>query len=414
MLGFPENVALVAIPDIATSGDQITVRYLVAKTDVDRGAIELIIEGIGYGVGQITDISGLRVQPCNRMFSDFLRRPISHEIARGTLNSEWCFVDISISANEIDLKVLGFAGLLSLLAGDIFGRPYVREGLVLQDFNIPESAKAAFPGPRLGLKKILKECNASRTGLVLGLLLKPDMGMPTEYYADLAEAATQGGIDYIKEDELTLDSYICRRVSRVEAISKRLIACGRKPLYAANATSPSHKLLETSRQLVESGASALLINGLQVGLDAVAQIATANDTPVPIHIHRAGYDILTVGPKAISTSCLTKMFRLSGADIVHVGSPIGGIFAPDVVAENILSLTRPLFKVKRSLPVLSRSSIDTLDMMLRAPMTSGAMLLFDAFVYESPLGLERAIRRLKNRIESSSAPDPEIALEDPL
>ena len=109
---------------------------------------------------------------------------------------------------------------------------------------------------------------------------------------------------------------------------------------------------------------------------------------------------MTTGPKAISTPCLTHFFRLSGADIVHVGSPLGGIFSLDLVSENIRRLTQHLHSVNRSLPVLSRSSMDTLDTVFCSRLTNHAMFLFDAYVYESPLGLERTIRRLKDRINS--------------
>jgi len=399
MADLPKGTALKSIPDLGTSDSEILARYLIAKPDADRGADAMIAEGIGYGVGQITDANGLQIIPCKGMLSDKQRSRISHILARGIVDAEWCYVDIGIDANVIDLNVLGFTGLLSLLAGDVFGGPYVRKGLVLQNFSIPSCAMSVFPGPRFGLESVLEKCGASHTGIILGLLLKPDMGVPPKYYADLAEAAAQGGIDYIKEDELTLDSSTCRRLSRVESICKRLKACGSKTLYAANATAPAYNLPGICRQIVGCGASALLINGLQVGLDAVAQIAVSPDISVPIHLHRAGYDILTTRTKAISTACLTEMFRLSGADIIHVGSPLGGIFLLESVSENIRCLTRKIRNVKRSLPLFSRSSIDTLEMVLSSSLARQAILLFDAYLYESPIGLERSIRRLKDRIE---------------
>jgi len=407
VLDLAKETALKPIPDLGISDNEILARYFIAKSDADRGADAMIVEGIGYGVGQITDANGLRIIPCKEMLSGRQRSQITHIIARGVVNAEWCYVDIGISANIIDLKVLGFTGLFSLLAGDVFGGPYVREGLVLHSISIPKCIISAFPGPRFGSEGVLKKCGASHTGIILGLLLKPDLGVSPKHYADLAEAAAQGGIDYIKEDELSLDSSICSRLSRVESIYNRLITCGRKPLYAANATAPAYKLLGICRQIVECGASVLLINGLQVGLDAIAEISAATDVLVPIHLHRAGYDILTTGTKAISITCLTEMFRLSGADIIHVGSPLGGIFPLGVISENIRCLTQQIYNMKRSLPVFSRSSMDTLEMVLSSSIAKHAMLLFDAYFYESSIGVERSIRRLKDRIERQTTIRPE-------
>ncbi|MFX0139122.1 MAG: RuBisCO large subunit C-terminal-like domain-containing protein [Candidatus Hodarchaeota archaeon] len=361
MIKTPELKYINSITKLSSEKDEIRARYLIASSDFKDGKVRLITEALGYGVGQIASKNDLKIYNCSNMVTDTMRKELVRIINQGQINNDWYFFDVALKYNIIDFKMVGFSGLLSLLAGDVFGNPYVKNGLILNDIVLPNLAESIFIGPKLGSNYILEKCDASNSKFILGLLLKPDLGVDPEHYADLAEAAVQGGIHYIKEDELTLDSDLCRRLVRVEAISKKLGNFRDEIFYAANGTSPTYKIKDVCSQIINAGATAILINGLQVGFDAILHLASSEEISVPLHIHRAGYDIITSGLKAINTSCLTKLFRLSGGDIIHVGSPLCGIFSIDEVVQNTKCLKSDLINLRPSLPVFSRSSDETIN-----------------------------------------------------
>jgi len=386
------------LPDLQGISNVISARYFLARSDAIREKIDYFVESIGYGVGQTTDQIGLSIFPCSEMLSK--PRKVVNILNKGILDDEWIYIDVGVQLKNSNFSVLGFAGLLSYFAGDIFGAPYTKTGLVLEKLVLPKELISFFPGPKYGDEDVLLKANGQAGKRhILGLLLKPNNGVPPNYYADIVEAAVQGGIEYIKEDELTMDSKECPRFKRISMISKRLSKSGKNILYAANITAPSHHLFKTALRAVEAGASAILVNGLYVGFDAVSFLASNSKIKVPIHWHRAGYDILSSGVKAISVPCLTELFRLAGADIVHVGSPLGGVFSKDVVWENCRRLEIPINNVKRSIPVFSRSSIDTIAVIRNNSNIRGSIILFDAYIYNSPLGIEKAAKNINDRLK---------------
>jgi 2,3-diketo-5-methylthiopentyl-1-phosphate enolase len=319
----------------------------------------------------------------------------------GTIGDGFRFFDVGVALGSEFISRHGLTGLLSFLAGDIFGAPYAKDLLVLVDIALPREMAAALPGPRFGSEGVLQRVPAAQeSGFLLGLLLKPDLGVGPCYYADLAEAAAQAGVDYIKEDELTMDLGECPRFRRIEAVARRLQKVGREVIYAANATAPAHRLLRTASDAVQTGATAVLVNGLFTGLDAISQLASDGNIGVPIHNHRAGYDLLSTGPKAISVPCLTSLFRMAGADVVHVGSPLGGLFSEGSVCANCNRLSRPQEDARQALPVFSRSSEESLAAILDAGEFRPGVALFDAWVYQHPLGLEKAVLQLRRLIDA--------------
>lgn len=377
----------------------ISLRYIISAIEYKEGRASLICDALSYGVGQITYSHGTKIIPCQRMLPS--SKTLSYIINEGAVNKDWHYVDVSISDSVIDFNSLGFASLLSLIAGDIFGSPYFRNSLVLYDMKLSNTLESMFPGPQFGSYDIIDKFNSSANkNVLLGLLLKPDVGVSKEYYADIAEAAAQGGIDYIKEDELTLDSKICPRFKRIEEISNRLIKTKKNILYAANITSPPYLIEDNSIKAIEHGATALLLNGIQVGLDMVSYLARNNQIKVPIHFHRAGYDLLSTGHKAISVSLLTRLFRLAGADIIHVGSPLGNLFDEESIKGNITQLLCPIGSIKTSLPVFSRSSSESLDLIANTNKYNiPSLVLFDSEIYTSPKGIEKAVKDIRRIIK---------------
>lgn len=323
---------------------------------------------------------------------------------------------VNFSSEISQTSEMGFAGLLSVAAGDGYGTAYEMKRIILKDIYMPENVLSDFPGPQFGdmhIRKILGVENLNKP--LTALLLKPNTGQSTEHYARFSKEAAIGGIDYIKEDELQFNHINCPLEKRVIAILNVLEEVkhksGKQVLYAPNVTSGSqNRIIEKAKKVVDLGADAVMINVMQVGLDALRVLAESN-IGVPIHIHRAGHDNFTRGDFGIDMYVLNKLFRLGGADLIHTGPVFGNLYNPEDVIKNIIALQDNSNEMKKSLPILSRSSIESLQDSINYIGTNNniinpgnVMFLADKGVYDFAdnktgditQGVERFVKQVNN------------------
>lgn len=304
----------------------------------------------------------------------------------------------------MDFGLGGFPVLMSFVSGDIFGDSYEFSLLKLANLYLPSSITQKLKGPRFGvegIRKLLKIDHCKRP--LLGLLLKPNLGCPPEYYANLVSRAAEAGVDFIKEDELLTNPTHCPILKRVECISGKLQKhsdrTGENILYAPNVTCRTRHIHSLVKKVISLGANAIMINALQTGLDTLASIAEDSNISVPIHVHRAGFDILSSGNKAVLMNAIAKLLRLAGADSVHIGPIFGGLFSKNEVALNHEMLREPNHHFKECLPFVSRSCVDIMESTVSFLRTPNVMFLFDAAVYRHDQGVLKALKIAKKEAE---------------
>ncbi len=141
-------------------------------------------------------------------------------------------------------------------------------------------------------------------------------------------------------------------------------------------------------RVVELGASAIMINVIQTGLDSLRVLRVA-DLGVPIHIHRTGHDNYSRGDVGVDLNVLSKMFRLGGADLIHTGPIFGNLYDPEGIIRNVRAVSDDWFGLKRGFPILSRSaksivqdSIDYLGTDLDIAHPANVIFLVDKDVYQ--------------------------------
>lgn len=387
------------------------VELLSTNTQKLEAAAQNLVAGMTTGTMQSAVGSGNEMSACDfGPLGTAHRGEVLSVIKTGDSSGE---ITVKFSRNIAQTASTGFAGLLTVVLGDILGIAYGFKAIKLIALDIPEEVTNDFPGPRFGTAGIRERlAKPSPETPLAGILLKPNTGQPTSYYVELATSAAKAGFDYIKEDELQFSHPECPLEERVKLISKELSdireRSGSRIIYAPNITARSQKLMiENSLRCVEIGAGAVMINALQTGLDSLAALAEA-DIGVPIHAHRSGHDHYTRGNIGVDITILTRMMRLAGADLVHVGPAFGSLYKPSVVRRNVLSLMDSWHGVNNSLAILSRSARtivqDTvgyfaLDERIRHP--ANVMFLVDKDIYDyRPLSGDAIIRWMGGFVES--------------
>lgn len=303
-------------------------------------------------------------------------------------------IKVAFSPEIAQTQEMGFAGLFAIAAGDGLGTAYEMKKVRLTDIELPLEVVKNFPGPKFGddgIRTYLQQEDINKP--LVALLLKPNTGQPSEHYARFAKEAALAGVDYMKEDELQLNHPACPLVDRVEKILAALAEAedttGKKVMYSPNISSGSQRqMIDNARRVRDLGASSVMINVMQVGLDSL-RLLREEDLGIPIHIHRSGHDNYSRGDVGINLNVLSKAFRLGGADLVHTGPVFGNLYDPEGIINNVRTLVDDWHGVKRGFPILSRSaasivqdSIDYLGTDNKILHPANVIFLVDKDVYQ--------------------------------
>ena len=201
----------------------------------------------------------------------------------------------------------------------------------LLDLWFPNSWLKAFQGPKFGVPGVRELLKVKERPLTLSMV-KPKIGLTPKETAEQCYQAALGGIDIIKDDEMTGDLPRCRieeRLSAVmEALDKAEAQTGEKTLFTINVTNETYRIVETAEKLIDSGANALMVN-FTAGWSGLRAIAENAKLRVPALFHPDGAAGFNQGRSAgMSEWVWHKLSRISGADFTIFGTPWGKFSFP--------------------------------------------------------------------------------------
>jgi ribulose-bisphosphate carboxylase large chain len=106
--------------------------------------------------------------------------------------------------------------LMSTVAGNLFELREV-SGLRLLELQLPPAFAQAYPGPAFGIEGTRRLSGVDR-GPLIGTIIKPSVGLDPQETAAQVKMLVDGGIDFIKDDELQVDGRHCPFEQRVSAV----------------------------------------------------------------------------------------------------------------------------------------------------------------------------------------------------
>jgi ribulose-bisphosphate carboxylase large chain len=244
--------------------------------------------------------------------------------------------------------------LLSAVCGEgVFfspGIPLIR----LQDIRFPDSFLAAFQGPQFGIAGLRDRLQAYGRPIFFGVI-KPNIGLPAEPFAELGYQSWLGGLDIAKDDEMLADIPWCPLSERAAALGEARLRAERETgvpkIYLANITDEVDRLVELHDMAIEKGANALLVNAMPVGLSAVRMLRRHARVPLIAHFpfiaafsRLAGY--------GIHSRVLTRLQRLAGFDSVIMPGFGSRMMTPEhEVLDCVRACLEPMGPIKPVLPV---------------------------------------------------------------
>ena len=238
--------------------------------------------------------------------------------------------------------------LLATVAGNLWELKQF-SGLRLLDLNLPQAFAERYPGPQFGVAGTRRLSNVYGRP-VIGTIIKPSVGLTPEATAELVRRLAEGGIDFIKDDELQCDGPHCPFDERLAAVMRVLHEqadrTGKMVMYAANITGEMDEMLRRHDRVVAAGGTCVMVSIHSIGLPAL--VGFRRHSAVPIHGHRNGWGLLGRSRDfAVSFVAWQKLWRLAGVDHVHCNGIANKFWEPD---ESVIRSARECLKPMFAIP----------------------------------------------------------------
>jgi len=298
--------------------------------------------------------------------------------------------------------------LMSTVAGNLFELRQV-SGLRLLSLQLPDAFAKAYLGPAFGIEGT-RRMSGVHHGPLIGTIIKPSVGLSPEETAEQVKMLVDGGIDFIKDDELQADGPHCPFEERVTAVMRVVNGAaqrtGRKVMVAFNLTGDLDQMRHRHDWVLQHGGTCVMACVQSVGL--VGMNALRRHSALPIHGHRAGWGYLSRSPAlGWDFSAWQAVWRLVGVDHLHVNG-LRNKFSEsdDTVIASARAVTRPLFQDQpmAAMPVFSSAQTglqahDTFSALGHANLLCTA----GGGIFGHPQGVAAGVAALREAWEAAQA-----------
>ena len=218
----------------------------------------------------------------------------------------------------------------------------------LVDISFPKCVEDKFSGPKYGITG-MREFTGQYDKPLFGSIIKPKIGLTPEQLLDMTKQLVDGGVDFIKEDEILSNPAFCSLEDRTELITDYINNCGRKVVYSFCVNSDPHDILNRVKFVHENGGNGVHLN-VWCGLGAYNSVRKL-DLPINIHFQKSGDKVFTDASHrfGIDWDVICDIAGLIGVDTIHSGM-WGGYSSND---ENELRTTLKILRDRNVVPALS-------------------------------------------------------------
>ncbi len=312
-----------------------------------------------------------------------------------------CIVRIAHPYINFGPKIPNF--LTAVCGEGAFHSPYIT-AIKLLDVIFPDSYLSSFEGPKFGVEEIKKKLDARDRPVFIGVV-KPNIGLSADDFADIAYEGWLGGLDIAKDDEMQADSPCSPLLARIQAVNKKRIEAeqktGEPKIFLANITDEVDRLKELHDIAVENGAGAVMVNVMTVGLSAVRMLAKYAEVPIVGH-----FDFIAPFTRipffGVSSVLIDKLQRIAGCDaIVMPGFGTRMMTNEEDVKASVDVCLNKIGQIKRTLPIPGGSDwAGTLPLVYNKLRTVDFGFIMGRGVFNHPRGAAAGARSARQAWEA--------------
>jgi len=235
-------------------------------------------------------------------------------------------VTIAYPNANIDWDTDGIAQLLCIIQGGQTDIDIIKKCRVVDIEIHPQVLDTHFKRPRYGITG-MREFTGNYGKPFFGGIIKPKTGITPQTLLEMTKELVDGGVNFIKEDEILSNPAICRLQDRVELISNYIQ--GKNVVYCFCINSDPAHIEERARFVSQNGGNGVHIN-VWSGLGSYRTIRNL-DLPLFIHYQKSGDKVIThkKNPFGIEWTVLCKLAAISGVDTIHAGMWGGYLSDPE-------------------------------------------------------------------------------------
>lgn len=225
-------------------------------------------------------------------------------------------VEIGYPYALMDWDEDGVSQLLCIVQGGQMDIDNIQECHVLK-IQLDEAVERRyFCGPRYGITGI-REFTKVPNRPLFGGIIKPKNGINPQQLLDMTKELVEGGVNFIKEDEILSNPAICPLKERVPLISNYIQ--GKNVVYSFCINSDPMYILDRARFVAANGGTGVHVN-VWSGLGVYKSIRDL-DLPLFVHYQKSGDRTFTHAGHAfhISWDVLCYLAGLCGVDTIHAG-----------------------------------------------------------------------------------------------
>ena len=312
-------------------------------------------------------------------------------------------VTIAFPCVNIDFVGDGVSQLLCQTMGGQLDIDTIRDCHLL-DLELPEEVeKKYFLGPKFGIEGIRKFTGATDKPL-LGGIVKPKVGLNSATLLEVVKQMVEGGVNFIKEDEIMANPSSCPLEERVPLICNYLK--GKNVVYCFCINGDADVVLERAKYVAAQGGNGIHVN-FWSGLGIYKRLREL-DLPLFIHYQKSGISILTDkrNPFHIEWTVVCKLAGLCGVDFIHAGM-IGGY--SDNGKDEMLDVLKVLHKY-RVMPALSCGMHPGLVEAIRTEIGIDWMANCGGAIHGHPQGTFAGAKAMRQSIDRTGGAEYESAL----
>jgi ribulose 1,5-bisphosphate carboxylase large subunit-like protein len=184
------------------------------------------------------------------------------------------------------------------------------------DISFPLSIRNKFLAPKYGLTGFREFANTYNKPF-FGGIVKPKTGISSDVLLEMVKEMVEGGVNFIKEDEIMANPSFCPIEERVPKVMEYLK--DKNVIYSVCINSDPMYVLERVKKVYELGGNSVHIN-FWSGLGVYKSIREL-DLPIFIHFQKSGDKTITnkTHDYHISWNIICKLAAAMGVDSIHAG-----------------------------------------------------------------------------------------------
>jgi ribulose-bisphosphate carboxylase large chain len=313
-------------------------------------------------------------------------------------------VTIAFPVANTDWDTDGIGHLLCQLMGGHVDIDIIT-GCRLVKLELPDAVTSHFLGTKFGLSGF-REFTGQYNKPLLGGIVKPKIGVSPEVLLEMVKQMVDGGVDFIKEDEIMSNPACAPLEKRVDLIANYLANQSRKVVFCHTINCDPHILVDRVKRVHELGGNGVHINVFS-GLGSYNSIRKLN-LPLFLHFQKSGDKVFTDKNHRFSISwpVICQLATMMGVDTIQTGM-MGGYSNDDPVE---LQQAIDILRAGNTTPVLSCGFHPGLVEKITSMAGNDYMANVGGAMHGHPGGTQAGATAMRQAIDKTYGPEYDQAI----